>query len=253
MQPLSYAEKHYKSAYSRTFESVLDRFLKKNIPQIGGPELRKLFGKKLIELFDEYLLTKDRLKPGQMLWVAVDKNTRADSKNVKFIPTILTLVDESDIDDLVKGKSNGYPSRQFPQTIARLCREAFQQGALLSMRDLALIFKRFSADISTIRKKYEDKNGVILPTPSTLQDMGSGVTHKIMILQKILIEKKDMAKVRSETQHTQYAIDRYLKDYHRIEMLLQDKKSTEYISKVTNLSPFLIKQYKNIYHEVKNY
>ncbi|MCP4111875.1 MAG: DUF1670 domain-containing protein [Desulfobacteraceae bacterium] len=248
---ISYAEKHYKSAYSRTFESVLDRFIEEYVPQVGGPELRNLFAQKLIELFDKYLLTKDRIQPGQMLWLAVDKDTRADSTKVRYIPTVLTLVDKNDIDNLLKGESAGKPSKLLPQTIARLCKEAYQQGALLSMRDLALIFKRADASISSIRKKYEEASNEILPTPSTLQDMGSGVTHKGIILHKVLVEKKDMAQVRFETQHSQKAIDNYLKDYHRAAMLFNDNKSIEYISKVTKMSSFLLKQYEKIYKEVK--
>lgn len=249
MYPQSYAEKHYQSAHTRLFESALSRLLSQSIPQLG-PELITVLGKHIMTLFNEFMHTKDRVKPGQMVWVAVDKNTRADSKHVKYIPTVLTLVNKNEIIDLVKGNSNGAPQRLLPDTIARLCNEAHGQGALLSMRDIALILKRSSGDISIARKKYEEHNDVVLPTPASLQDMGSGVTHKTMIIRKVLIEKKDMAKVRSETKHTQWAIDRYLKEYHRIEILLNDSKSIDYISKVTNIRPYVVKQYKEIYQEI---
>jgi hypothetical protein len=81
--------------------------------------------------------------------------------------------------------------------------------------------------------------------------MGSGVTHKGLILRKLLIEKKDMSVVRNETRHTQPAIDRYLKDYRRVEMLLDDNKEIMYIAQITRMSIQLILQYKNIYDEVK--
>lgn len=244
------AEKLYNSAHSRMFISILDRFLHEHVPQIGGPEIRRIFSKKLIELFEKYLPDINRMSPGQMFWIAVDKSTRADSIKVKYVPTVLTLVNDKDIDDLVSGESNGNPNKQLPSTIARITKEAYQQGGLLSMRDIALIFKRYHADISTKRKEYELKCNEILPTPAVLQDMGSGVTHKSLILRKILIEKKDMNVVRSETMHTQEAIDRYLKDYQRIAMLLKEEKSVNYIAKVTNCRPFLIKQYREIYFEV---
>lgn len=250
MELLSYAEKHYRSATERSFEAALHRFLKENIPQLG-PELIGALGTGLIKLFDKYMYTKDRIKPGQMMWVAVSKDTRSDSKRVKYVPIVLTLVEDSDINDLIHGKSNGKPNKLLPQTIARLCKEAYDQGALLSMRDIALILKRNSPDVSAKRKAYEELSGEILPTPATLQDMGSGITHKGIIIEKVLIEKKDMALVRSETHHTQNAIDKYLKEYYRVEMLLNDNKSIDYISKVINMRPFLIKQYKKIYQEVK--
>jgi len=251
MIPESYAEKHFRSAHERLFDAVLDRFFKENIPYLG-PELRSLLGRRLIELFEQNMHTKDRVKPGQMVWIAVDKNTRADSKKVKYISTILTLVNKEEINELLHGSSCGHPNRLLPKTISRLCKEAYSQGALLSMRDIALIFKRTSMDISIMRKKIEEQNGEVLPTPATLQDMGSGVTHKALILRKILIEKKDMDKVRAETYHTQHAIDRYIKEFRRVEMLLNDDKPIEYISKVTKIQPFVVKQYREIYQEVKN-
>jgi len=250
MMPESYAEKHFRSANERLFNAVLDRFLKENIPHLGT-ELRGLFGKRLIELFEKNMHTKDEIKPGQMVWIAVDKNTRADSKKVKYISTILTLVNGEEINDLVQGNSCGMPNRLLPTTISRVCKEAYSQGALLSMRDIALIFKRSSMDISNLRKKIEEQTGEVLPTPATLQDMGSGVTHKALILRKVLIEKKDMDKVRAETFHTQRAIDRYVKEFRRVEMLLNDDKPVEYISKVTKIQPFVVKQYQKIYQEVK--
>lgn len=246
----SYAQKHYGSAHKRLFAAAFDRFLKESVPQAGGPEVRQLMIDKIIELFDMYTVPADHIKPGQMVWVAVDKNTRADSKKVLYRPVVLTMITLAEINDLVAGKAT--PSQQLQGTIARVLKESYAQGALISMRDLALIFKRSPADMSVARQQYEKKTSEVLPTPATLQDMGSGITHKALILKKILIEKKDMVKVRQETHHTQQAIDRYLKSYRRVEILLDDKKSNSYIASVTGLSPFLILQYEQIYREAKS-
>lgn len=245
----TYAQKHYESAHRHLFAAVFDRFLEQNIPLLGGPELRQLLINKIIELFDTYTVANDHLKPGQMLWVAVDKNTRADSTKVRYRPVVLTMVTADEITALADGKQT--PPQQLPATTARILKEAYAQEGLLSMRDLALIFKRVPGEMSTIRQRYEKQTSEVLPTPATLQDMGSGITHKTLILKKILIEKKDMAKVRQETNHSQQAIDRYLKSYRRVEMLLDDNKNILYISKVTGLSPYLILQYERIYTDTK--
>lgn len=246
----SYAQKHYGSAHKHLFAAAFDRFLKESVPQVGGPEVRKLVVDKIIELFETYTVPTDHVKPGQMVWVAVDKNTRADSKNVRYRPVVLTMITLPEIDDLVSGKAT--PPQQLQGAIARILKESYAQGALLSMRDLALIFKRYPGEMSKARQQYEKKTGEVLPTPATLQDMGSGITHKALILKKILVEKKDMAKVRQETHHTQKAIDRYVKSYRCIEILLDDNKSNLYIARVTGLSPFLIMQYEQIYKETKS-
>lgn len=245
----TYAQKHYTSAHHHLFAAAFDRFLEQNIPLLGGPELRQLLVTKILQLFDTYTVANDHLKPGQMLWVAVDKDTRADSTKVRYRPVVLTMVTAEEITNLTDGKST--PPQQLPDTTARILKEAYAQNALLSMRDLALIFKRNPGEMSHIRQKYENQTREVLPTPATLQDMGSGVTHKALILRKILVEKKDMTKVRQETSHSQQAIDRYLKSYRRVEILLDDNKPVMYISKVTGLSPYLILQYETIYTETK--
>jgi hypothetical protein len=243
------AQKHYASASRRLFGAAFDRFLIENIPMLGGAELRKLLIDKILELLDAYSVASDRLKPGQMLWVGIDKYTRPDSPKVRYLPVILTLVAADDIDNLAEGRCT--PPKQLPDLIARTLKEAYAQNALLSMRDLGLILKRHPTDLSEIRQMYEQRSGEVLPTPATLQDIGSGVSHKTLILKKVLIEKKDMAQVRRETAHSQEAIDSYLKAYRRVEMLLDENKSVMFIAKVTNMSPYLVLQYEKIYQYIK--
>lgn len=248
MNPTSYAQKHFSSAHRRFFDAAIHRFFKEHFPGFVGDELLKIITNKLVELIQSYASEITKIKPGQMLWVAVDKSTRADSQKVKYKPVVLTLVHSDEIGMLERG------TQSLPDltsgTIARLCKEAFEQDGLLSMRDIGLILKRSPGNVSNLRDAYEKEHKIQLPTPSVLQDMGSGVTHKTLILRKILIEKKDMNIVRKETHHTQQAIDRYLKDYRRVEMLLTEKKDTFYIGQITNLSLYLIKQYQRIYDDI---
>lgn len=245
----SYEEKHYSSAHSRLAVNILEKFLYENVPQVGGKEIRKLLAQKILKVVDEYMPDVQRVKPGQMVWTTVNKHTRADSKKVQLDPVVLTLVDESDISKAVKAEKT--LPEMMPEIIARITNESYEQGTLLSMRDIGLILKRTPSNISNLKKEYEKKENVVLPTVASMQDVGSGITHKTMILRKVLIEKKDMVKVREETKHTQGAIDRYLKDYRRVEILFDDEKATEFISQVTGMRSFLINQYKEIYNELK--
>lgn len=245
----SYEEKHFKSAHSRLAINILERFLQKNVPQVGGLEIRTLLAERILNEIDTYMPDIKRVKPGQMVWSTVHKNTRADSINVQIEPVILTLVNEDDIYKAERALKT--LPKLTPDVIARVTNEAYEQGALLSMRDIGLILKKSPAHISTFRKEYEEREKVVLPTVASMQDFGSGITHKTMILRKVLIEKKDMRKVREETKHTQGAIDRYLKDYRRVEILFEDGKSTAFISQVTGMRDFLINQYKEIFNETK--
>ena len=246
----SFHEKHYASLHKKSLDAACDRLLIECLPNITGKYMRKLIVDELIKLFHTYTIPSERLEPGQMLWTAVDVTTRASSKDAKYKPVVLTLLTSDEIDIMKSGKRS--PPSLFPDTIARLCEEAYAQGALLSVRDIAVITKRDLAETSKRKLEYEQRTQRTIPNVGSIHDMGTTISHKNLILRKILIEKKDMNTVRRETHHTQRAIDHYLRDYRRVEMLLNESKSIEYITQITRLSKHLIKQYVILYKEVNN-
>ena len=51
----------------------------------------------LIRIFEENVPQTDRLKHGQMLWNALDKNTRGYAKNRKYKTVVLSVVTDDDV------------------------------------------------------------------------------------------------------------------------------------------------------------
>jgi hypothetical protein len=205
--------------------------------------MRSTIADKLIEIFHANFKNPSTLKPGQVLWNAVHKETRADSLNMKLVPVILTLVCDQDISKLENGLQVSEHKRN---VIARLTKEAYTQGALLSMRDISLLIACTDSSVSTCRKRYESEHNVVLPHTGNLHDMGSCLTHKHQIIYKSIVEKKDPTVVATETNHSIRAVDHYLKDYNRVLTLYLDNKTPEYIQIVTKLSLCVINQYVNI-------
>ena len=136
--------------------------------------------------------------------------------------------------------------------IARMIREAYRQGGILSCRDLGLILLRQPSWISSTRKEYETQHGCTLPHTGALHDMGSSVSHKTTIIRKIILEKKDPADVARECNHTQAAVDRYLKDYHRIKTLQQSGHNLDFIHLATQIAKHVIIQYTNLINMEEN-
>ena len=125
--------------------------------------------------------------------------------------------------------------------------EAYQQGGILSSRDLALLILRGSSWVSSMRIKYEQEHQVILPHTGSLHDMGTCLTHKEQIIYKVIVQKKDPTIVATETNHTQKAVDNYLSNYNRVITVFKANPDLNHIQFVTNLSKHLIKQYIKIY------
>ncbi len=236
----------YHSAHDRFLKPIIEDFFRNEFPNTFGPNIRSTIADELIAIFNSNNREIQTIKPGQILWNALHKDTRADSRNRKFVPVILTIVADEDISNLEKKMS---PTENRQNVIARITQEAFAQGALLSMRDIALLTTTSVENISANRKKYEIKNSCSLPQTGTLHDMGSCITHKYQIVYKYVVEKKDPIIIAKETNHTLSAVDHYLKDYNRVKLLFQDKKPPEYIKAATALPIHVIKQYIDIINQ----
>ena len=243
MLPVSMASKHYSSAHKRFLKPAIENFFKTELPKSFGPNVRSFIVDELIKIFQENNRKINSIKSGQVLWNAVHKDTRADSYHMKLVPVVLTLVSDEDITKLEKGLKVSIHKQN---VVARILREAYSQGALLSMRDVSLLLAMSDSSATVNRKAYEKNHNVELPHPGNLQDMGSCLTHKHQIIYKCVVEKKDPVMVAKETNHTLMAVDHYLKDYNRVKTLYLDNKDENYIHLVTNLSLGLIAQYINI-------
>ena len=241
--------KRFHSAKARFLQGALNNFFKGEFPKLLGPILRNKLVEELIKLLQDLLPLKEHIKPGQIVWNAVSVHTRADSDNVRFVPVTLTIIDEQDVAQL----ANGVPMSQImKQGIARITKEAYGQGALLSMRDIGLLTWRGGSAISTYRKLYEKEQNSTLPHTGSLQDMGSCISHKSMIIKKVEVDKKDPLAVAQETNHSMWAVDRYLKDFNRVRMCYQDGKDSEFISLAMGLNKSVIKEYLSIIESSPN-
>jgi hypothetical protein len=135
------------------------------------------------------------------------------------------------------------------QSTARICREAFEQGALLSMRDIGLLVWRSISVISATREKWESDHQTTLPHVGTIQDFGTCISHKTAIIRKVVYEGKDPRRAADETKHSQRAVDRYLKDFHRVKTCYEHIPDIEFVTRTTGLSRHLINQYVDIINE----
>ena len=232
--------KRYHSAKARFLKPVIMNFFARECPRFFGPTMREKLATELINLFEAVAPEHSRLKPGQILWNALDKNTRGDSPRRRYVPVVLTLTCEEDLDQL----THGVPmNRIAEQSIARMIREAYEQGGIMSSRDLGLLTLRHGSGISSMRKRYEEEHQCTLPHTGALHDMGTTVSHKSLVVKKAILEKKDPAQVARECNHSQAAVDRYLKDYHRVKTLYTLDQDVEFIHLATQLAKHVIKQY----------
>lgn len=247
MIPASFRQKQYSSAKERFLRPAIVNFFRREFPKLFGPVMRVKLADEIMQIVNDLNIDSNCLKPGQVLWNALDKSTRADSPNRKYKAVILTLVNKEDIEYLVNG---GPRAGLRKKVIARMINEAYEQGGILSMRDIALLTLKCSSNISIDRQAYERENNVILPHTGVLHDMGSCITHKNQIIRKVYLEKKDPVMVAKETNHSQRAVDHYLNDFNRVKCAYQNNSNIDYIHVVTGISKKIVKQYLDIIRDI---
>lgn len=240
MSVVSRAQKHYTSAHKRFLQESLSRFFAEQFPRTFGPVICRRLAADVLALVERQLVPTSHLRPGQCLWNAVSIETRADSPHLQLVPVVLTLVDSQDISRWEAGARIG-EIRQ--HALARVLEEAYQQGGLLSMRDLGVLTWQHEETFSAHRRAWEEQHQRLLPHPGTLQDMGSCLTHKRTIVTKVVYEHQDPRQVALQTRHSQPAVDRYLKDFHRVRTCYRERPELDFIHQVTGLSKHLIRQY----------
>lgn len=236
----------YRTAHDRYLKPAIANFFKQEFSGAFGPMIIDNIAERLVEIFNETCPETTRIKHGQLVWNALDKTTRADSPKRKYKTVILDLVTTQDI-ELFKKE---VPISEIKgNVIARLIKQTYVQGGVLSTRDLSLILAQCATVISRMRAKYEKGHNIILPHTGVLHDMGSTITHKAIIVYKHIIEKKSPDVVARETNHSQKAVDHYLKDYYRVKMLHIENKDVDYINLATKISKNVVNQYINIINQ----
>lgn len=238
--------KHYSSAHDRFLKPAIVNFFEREFNGWFGPVVRENVAEALINLFNSLCPESTRLKPGQIIWNALDKRTRADSEKRRYKPVILSLVTDDDVSMFEKGTS---VSTIRKNVMARMIKEAYQQGAVISTRDLSLLLVAGAPHLSKLRIEYEKEHNTMLPHTGVIHDMGTTLTHKRIIVYKHVVEKKDPSVVARETNHSQPAVDRYLNDFNRVKTLVNDNKDINFIHHTTNIARPVISQYLQIIND----
>jgi len=232
----------YGSARRRFLVPLVARLLERELTRTG-PELSRMLATRIADLFEAVCPGAETVKPGQLVWMALDQATRAGSGNETLRPVVLTLVDEKE----AQGMAGGEGIRKIRgEAVVRMFEEAYRQGAVLSTRDIAMILHANASVASQARIKAEEELGRPLPHTGALHDIGTTISHKVAIVRKAVCEGMDPAHVARATRHSQESVDRYLKAFYRIQMLFDLNRDPAFISGATGMSERLVAEYIKI-------
>ncbi len=137
--------------------------------------------------------------------------------------------------------------------LARITKEAYDQNALLSYEDLAMLL---TTSPSTIRRDVQHlrRQGQFIMTRGTKHDMGPGLSHKTIIID-LYFKGYTFTEIERQTNHSETSVKRYLLDFIQIASLYQQKFSKNQIRLIAKKSDRLVREYIQLYktyHEKDN-
>lgn len=241
----SIAERRYHRIKGKSLKKILvDRFLNHYGYDKGNVTASAIVDD-ILNVVEYYYRYSDNsfLKPGQMVWHAVPTNELpAKGKSIyqtALKPVVLDIISEGDIEDMNKPLHH----RQIRlKRVERWTQQAFEQGALLSQLDLAVLLSVNEFTAGNYVREYQSLYGRTLPTRGNIQQIGRGQTHKKEIISDYL-NGYLVPTICQRTNHSKDAVERYIRDFEAIKLLNSKFDDLNTISLVTRLSKSVVSQY----------
>jgi hypothetical protein len=202
----------------------------------------------LIERYYVYSANSDgiHLSQGELVWLAppIDEFPKRGKTipQTKMKPVILTFVSPEDIESI----KDGFKSRELRlRRLERWTNEAYDQGALLTQLDLAILLNVCDSLVREYVAEYQSLTGKLLPTRGNVQDMGGAISHKTEII-SLYLQGYLTPTIAVKTNHSKEAVERYIRDYEVVKLLADKFENPEKISLIARLSKKVVSQYLDL-------
>jgi hypothetical protein len=197
------------------------------------------------KVYGDFFETAETLTPGKARFIVISaEDSPAKSlKEAKKVSVVLTINDDGE--DLgIKQKSGCARLRQ--HRLQRICNEAFMQGGLLTVEDVAnRIF--CCGERTVVRDLHElKKQGVFIPLRSTIKDMGRTLSHRSLIVGK-WVKGHEYSEIARETNHSVSAVSNYVHKFKQAVALMKDGYDVYTIAFLVKISKRLAEEYIDMY------
>jgi hypothetical protein len=196
-------------------------------------------------VFSPFFDNAASLKPGQIQFpvTAVEGHPGQSLAEAPSVLVTLTLCDDGE--DLPVRERLGVVGLRLHR-LQRICREALQQGGLLTVEDLANRLlncgeRTVCRDIQALKKQ-----GVSLPLRSTVKDMGRALSHRSDIVRHWLLGK-EYSQIARDSFHSVPSVQNYVGKFKRVVSLTLEGFDEHTIAFLVRASSPLVRQYQELF------
>jgi hypothetical protein len=230
----------------------LDHQFRNRIEQGMGcsPFVSEAIAKVVHDVYLPVLDSQTNLKTGQMLFQCLSKRNGSTTRIVDAEQvTVVLTIDGGRVDQDVRKQKGIDGLRRF--RICRVCSEAYNQGGLLTVEDVAYRLlnvgeRTIVRDLSLIRKEGENP-----PLRSTIKDMGRTISHKAILI-KNWLKGDELSDLNRKYNHSFSAIESYINTFKRVVFLKHEGYTVERIAYMQKISDALAKTYLDLWQQYKD-
>jgi hypothetical protein len=222
----------YASIAKRSFESAFMRLLKEEYGFLGGPRVMQMLVEDVQSLIAEFYPETKRASSGTLVWTCTaDEGKKAEAgKRTEEYKTVTLQLPFITQEELGSRTTRGSKTRERDKRQAvRLLKAAEKQGGLLTLAELSVILNRGYTQVSNYVREWQAETNELLPLKGYRMDQGSSPTHKAEII-RLFEQGKEPPDIARESNHSLKSVERYLKDYERVRMLLKSGQDANTIS-----------------------
>lgn len=257
-KPLTKAQIQLKKSRRLKDKSLKQMLLYRFLNQYGydkGAVIAQTIITDILKLIERYFLVSSidedlhHINYGQLVWmaVAVDEYPQRGKSiaATRMKPVVLSYFTDEDMDHI----AHGFDSVSLrKKRLIRWVWEAYDQGALLTQLDLAALLGVCDAVVSKYVQEIQS-GGTLLPTRGNIHDLSGAITHKREVI-TLYLQGYLTPEIAVKINHSKEAVDRYIRDYHRVELLWKhDITDLHQISHMSRLSKRVVQQYIDLLPE----
>lgn len=250
--------RHHHAAAQRTFRQAIAHLLESEYKLVGSRKVIEMIADNIVDLQLEYYRDSHLVPPGHVVWRGTLNDGRKPragrrAEDEPTVTAVLPLIAEEDLAEAVQGCPPGKNAQVWAherdiRRIVRLVKAGLSNPTgplLLSIAELALLLNRSITTVQQCLADHLAQTGELLPTKGYVLDQGSNPTHKGLVLR---LYEQGMAPpdIARRTEHSLDAVDRYIKDYERVLVLLSKGLNVIEISHAVGRGRGTVLQYYKI-------
>jgi hypothetical protein len=213
-----------------------------------SPFEAQIMVEKVHELYGPLFDSSITVQPGQIQTLVVDATVPPGAPLAEAAQKLVTITLCDKVEDVKTQSTQGIPALR-QRRLCRVCEEAFQQGGLFTLEDLALLFncglRTLVGDLAVLRQKK-----IIPPLRSTVKDIGRAVTHRRLIV-SLWLQGREYSDIAVRTHHSVQSVTNYIDKFKRCAALLANGFNVTTTAFLVRLSLPLTEAFRQLYTSSK--